>query len=136
MTVEKAGARSMPFPLRIESYGPYFLQNPFGPTNEQALFAHGENYRPVLPSAPASPGDILTFSAIGLGPVDRTIPAGTPPPAGVLVNTVSKARLTVGCSEANVLFSGLSPGFPGLYQVNFVVPRNLSSGSQPAILEA
>jgi uncharacterized protein (TIGR03437 family) len=135
ITVEKSGAKSAPFPLRIENYGPYFLQNPFGATNEQALFVHNETYRLVLPSAPASPGDNLLFLAIGIGPIDRVIPPGTPPPPGVLVNTVSKARLTVGCSEANVQFSGLYPSFPGFYQVNFAVPANLSSGSQPAILE-
>jgi hypothetical protein len=33
--------------------------------------------------------------------------------------------------QAQVFFAGLAPGFPGLYQVNVIVPADLSPGTQP-----
>jgi hypothetical protein len=35
---------------------------------------------------------------------------------------------------ANVLFSGLTPGLVGLYQVNIRVPSGLSSGDQSVVV--
>ena len=39
--------------------------------------------------------------------------------------------VTIGNQQAQVLFSGLAPGFPALYQINIVVPSGLSAGNQP-----
>ena len=33
-----------------------------------------------------------------------------------------------------VLFSGLAPGFVGLYQVNAIVPPNAPTGNQPMVV--
>jgi uncharacterized protein (TIGR03437 family) len=38
--------------------------------------------------------------------------------------------VTIGGQTAQVIFSGLSPGFVGLYQVNVTVPPGLSAGNQ------
>ena len=38
--------------------------------------------------------------------------------------------MTIGGQTAQVLFSGLAPGFPGLYQVNVIVPNSAAVGSQ------
>jgi minor extracellular serine protease Vpr len=36
--------------------------------------------------------------------------------------------VTIGGVSATVQFSGLAPGFPGLNQVNFLVPANIPAG--------
>ena len=36
----------------------------------------------------------------------------------------------IGGQAAQVLFSGLAPGFPGLYQVNVIVPNSAAAGAQ------
>lgn len=38
-------------------------------------------------------------------------------------------QLTLGSTQLNVLFSGLSSGFAGLYQVNARMPSSLPSGT-------
>jgi adhesin/invasin len=37
----------------------------------------------------------------------------------------------IGGVQAQVKFSGLAPGYVGLYQVNAVIPSGLASGNQP-----
>jgi uncharacterized protein (TIGR03437 family) len=46
-----------------------------------------------------------------------------------LVSTAVLPTATIGGQPAVVLFSGLAPGFVGLYQVNVTVPANAPSGS-------
>ena len=41
--------------------------------------------------------------------------------------------VTIGGQTAPVTFSGLSPGAPGLYQVNVTVPSNITAGSSVPI---
>jgi uncharacterized protein (TIGR03437 family) len=40
----------------------------------------------------------------------------------------------VGGIDAQVTFSGLAPGFLGLYQVNFIVPEGAPTGSAVPVL--
>jgi uncharacterized protein (TIGR03437 family) len=47
---------------------------------------------------------------------------------------VVMANVTIGAVKAKVSFSGLAPGFVGLYQVNAVVPAGLASGNQPVVI--
>ena len=49
-------------------------------------------------------------------------------PAG-LSTVDSPLALLVDGIEAKVQFKGLAPGFAGLYQVNFVVPKGVSARS-------
>jgi adhesin/invasin len=42
---------------------------------------------------------------------------------------VSSAQLMIGGQSAQVNFSGLTPGFAGLYQVNAVVPAGTETGA-------
>jgi uncharacterized protein (TIGR03437 family) len=86
----------------------------------------------VTGAKPAKPGETVTLYAVGLGPVTPPVQSGvsTPSPAAVsliyivfdfnLKGEVSPHYPTLGDTPA---FSGLTPGFVGLYQVNFVVPQ-------------
>ena len=42
--------------------------------------------------------------------------------------------MTIGGQPAQVAFSGLTPGLPGLYQINVTVPTNIGTGNQPVTL--
>jgi uncharacterized protein (TIGR03437 family) len=68
-------------------------------------------------------GRYVTLWGTGLGPVT---------PIGDLEVTRTQPTVTVAGLPAQVLFSGLSPGTPGLYQVNVQVPDDLPS---PALLD-
>ncbi len=84
----------------------------------------------VLISAqnPAAPGDTVVVFATGLGAVSNPPPAGEPASLEALSPTPVFATATVAGRPAIVTFSGLAPGFVGLYQVNLVVPMDTPSG--------
>ena len=42
--------------------------------------------------------------------------------------TVNPATVTIGGQPAAVAYSGLTAGFPGLYQVNVLVPVGIATG--------
>ena len=89
----------------------------------------------IGPSCPATPGAPVTFFANGLGPVSHQQPSGNPalgPPN--LSQTPTNPVVMIGGQQATVGFSGLAPGFVGLYQVNATVPTGLSAGNQPITL--
>jgi len=82
---------------------------------------------------PAQPGETLVLYAVGLGPVTPPVKSGDASPASAPVAYVSIAfdfnfhgevsPRNPTLSSDTPVFSGLTPGFVGLYQVNFVVPE-------------
>jgi uncharacterized protein (TIGR03437 family) len=85
------------------------------------------------PETPVKAGDILIIYCAGLGPVDPPIDAGLA--VTQLINTVNPVSLTIGGVMTQVLFSGLTPNFTGLYQVNAVVPEGITPGDAvPVVL--
>ena len=88
----------------------------------------------VITSAnPAARGSVVSLFCNGLGPVTNQPASGDS--AGVpLSSTTTAATVTISGASANVTFSGLAPGFPGLYQVNFQVPSSIQAGNQPVIV--
>ena len=84
---------------------------------------------------PASPGDALMIYCTGLGTVSPAVAAGSAAPLSSLVYTDGKTSATVGGVNAQVLFSGLAPGWMGLYQVNVLVPGGITPASSvPVVL--
>ena len=85
-------------------------------------------YRLVDAANPARPGDTVQIFATGLGPVSNRPVSGAASPAAPLATTLSKPAVSIGGAQAQVLFSGLTPGYVGLYQVNAQVPDAAPSG--------
>ena len=99
------------------------------------------NYDPAaLCGQPATAGDYLVLYVTGLG---KATPGGDPngvqlktgdsPPANgsILYQTVTMPTVTVGGLPATVVFSGIAPGFPGLYQIDFQVPKEIAGDDVP-----
>ena len=74
---------------------------------------------------PVGAGDFLEIYCTGLGP--------TRPVAGLSV-TSSTPTVFIGGIPVVPAYSGLAPGFTGLYQVNAKVPPGLAAGPQGVIL--
>jgi len=79
-------------------------------------------------------GGALVIYANGLGAVSNQPASGEPSPAQPLAQTKVTPTVTIGGVSAQVLFSGLTPGTIGLYQVNVVVPSGAATGSLPLVI--
>jgi uncharacterized protein (TIGR03437 family) len=73
--------------------------------------------------------DILLVYAGGLGAVNSTVANGDAPTTSV--TTMTLPTVLVNNVPAVVLFSGLAPGFPGVYQLNIQVPQVASGSALP-----
>ena len=71
-------------------------------------------------------GEFVSLYCTGLGAVTNTPAAGAAAPGNPLAMTMSTATVSVGGVPAHVSFSGLAPGYVGLYQVNVQIPNGVS----------
>src|SRR5262249_52780237 len=78
------------------------------------------------PAHPAKTGDILVTYCAGLGLTNPPVGDGQPASTTALSPTVNTVTMTIGGVNANVFFSGLAPGFIGLYQVNAIMPSDVT----------
>ena len=86
------------------------------------------------PTNPAKAGSNITAYFTGCGPVSPAVADGAVSPKNPPAAATSVATATIGSSSAQVTFTGLTPGFVGLSQMDIVVPSGLATGSYPLIL--
>ncbi len=120
-------------PVSMAQFAPGLFSLDSG--NSTALAAlHTADNRPVTASSPARPGEFIAFFATGLGSVSPQVLTGRPAPASPPATTVTKPLVTIGGAPAEVIFSGLSPGFVGLYQLNIQIPAGISGDNLPVMV--
>jgi len=112
----------------IADYSPGF----FGGGNVAALDV---NFQAISASNPAKHGELIQLFVNGLGPVSDPPKSGEPAVASPLSRTTTIPLVTIGGQDAPVQFSGLAPGFAGLYQVNVTVPASLAAGTYPVVMK-
>jgi uncharacterized protein (TIGR03437 family) len=82
----------------------------------------------VGPNAPAVPGTMVTLFLTGLGATVVPVSDGSAP-GPVPVQVIEPVRVELGGLTCEITFAGLAPGFVGLNQVNFRVPRDAPDGT-------
>ncbi|MGC9945146.1 MAG: hypothetical protein ABSF64_02015 [Bryobacteraceae bacterium] len=88
------------------------------------------SYKLVDSSNPATAGTtIILIYCTGLGAVTNQPLTGSPGPSSPLAETKTTPTVTIGGVTETASFSGLAPGFVGLYQVNALVPAGVASGN-------
>jgi len=103
---------------------------------EAGAILHASDYVLVSSSAPAHPGEYILIYATGLGSLRTPVPSGTPAPSNPPAETLDTPVVAIGGLSSLVSFSGLAPGFVGLYQVNVQVPLSLAAGNQTVQISA
>ena len=83
----------------------------------------------VTAQAPLEAGEAFSVFATGLGTVSGTSGVGIVGPSKPLAVTSTMPEVLCGNTPLDVTFSGLAPGFVGLYQVNAVFPADISLGT-------
>ncbi len=118
--ISSNSAASASVNLQIAQYAPaiFTTGTTAGGTATGAVL-HAD-YSAVSVNKPAFPGETVLIFATGLGPVVPSVTSGAAAPA--FTNTTSPATVTMGGTAAFVSYSGLAPGFAGLYQINATVP--------------
>jgi len=79
---------------------------------------------------PALPGSFISVFFTGQGPVNADVDDGDAPDAGKIVQATSPISATIGGVAADVQFTGLAPGLPGVAQINLKIPT-LATGVYP-----
>ena len=105
---------------------------------EFAIAVHVSDFSLITTTNPAAPGEYIVLYTTGLGPLTINIPDGQGAPSDTLAYTADPFTATIdgqSCGvppvpvdTCSVLFSGLAPGFVGLYQLNLQMPNSTFSG--------
>jgi uncharacterized protein (TIGR03437 family) len=119
------GASSSTVSAFVNLTTPGVFTNPSGGIG-YAKVLHSDNITSVTPSSPAQIGEEIAVYLSGMGTVTPVNPDGAAGPSTSQTdNTIFAA---ISGTSATVNFSGLAPGFVGLYQVNVTVPAGVPSG--------
>jgi uncharacterized protein (TIGR03437 family) len=94
---------------------------------------HSDNGSLVTTTYPAAQGEYVTLYLTGMGAVLDPPATGSPALSAASVS-LTAPQVTIGQLNAPVSYSGLAPGFIGLYQVNLQVPG--TSGVQDVQVQA
>ena len=86
---------------------------------------HASDYSLVTVANPVRRGETLVIYATGLGPVLTPVASGT---GAAAADPVAQGCNHIGTNAGTILYAGLTPGFPGLYQVNVQVSQYLPPG--------
>ncbi|HEV8145301.1 MAG TPA: hypothetical protein VGP79_02920 [Bryobacteraceae bacterium] len=122
---------SAPMPFTVAAAAPgIFLQS----GAQGHIYVANASGQTLANSAnPAKAGDTLVIYCTGLGRTDPPVPSGQATPFA-LFSSVEKVTASIGGVAADVLFSGLTPGFVGLYQVNATVKAGTPTGNAVALI--
>jgi uncharacterized protein (TIGR03437 family) len=131
ISVQRDSLLSVPQQLVIAAGQPgVFTVNQQG-TGQGVIF-RSDGVTLAEPDTPAAVGETVVIYCTGLGAVNPPVSDGAPGPASPpLSTTANPVTVMINGLNAPVSFSGLAPGFPGLYQVNAVVPAGASGSTVP-----
>lgn len=128
IVVSLNGSASAAFRAQVGPVSPAIFTIPSGSRQAVAFdpgcgcLAASYGSLPGLPTEPAWVGYPLTIFATGLGPVAPGI-SDAAASGDQIRTTIATPIVLVNGSPASVTFSGLSPQFVGVYQINIIVPE-------------
>jgi uncharacterized protein (TIGR03437 family) len=131
VTVTRAGQTSAPVDVPVMGQQPAVYTS----DGTQGVVVHNADFSLVTPAHPLVAGEFAFLYAAGLGDVTNRPATGAAAPL-VPLAAASGVSVTLAGTACDVQFAGLAPGFVGLYQVNFQVPRNAPSGPQDLVVSA
>ncbi len=105
-----------------------FTNNPVGGIGYAAALRPDGSV--ISDSNPALVGETEALYLAGMGSVSPSVTDGAAAPSSPLSNTTNTPAIYLYDSAGNyatptITFSGLAPGFAGLYQINFTIPSGL-----------
>jgi uncharacterized protein (TIGR03437 family) len=135
LTVQHGSTLSVPQSLVVAQAQPgIFTVNQQG--TGQGSIVKSDQVTLAQPGTPAGIGETVVIYCTGLGAVTPAVKEGQPAPTTApLSMTVNPVTVTIGGIVAQVAFSGLTPGYAGLYQINAAVSSGITTGDAvPVVL--
>lgn len=136
VVVTVAGQSSAPQTVRLGAQSPaIFSINQTGKGQGAIQLANSATYAAPAGSISGSAssavkaGDFVTIYCTGLGAVSNPPETGKPALSSPLSKTMLTPQVSIGGVAATVNFSGLAPGFVGLYQVDIEIPQGAPGGN-------
>ena len=126
VVVTRAGVSSVPVTVPESELQPAIYTS----DGTQAVVVHNANFSLVTTAQPLQRNEFAFLYAAGLGRVTNQPLNGNGAPVAPLASASADVRVTLGGLQCDVQFAGLAPSLVGVYQVNFRVPANASSGIQ------
>ena len=131
LVVRNGASASAPVTIALRPAAPgIFAQDSSG--SGPGAITHAPNNLLVSSTLPAVAGEFVQIYATGLGRVSPAVSSGRAGSAQPLSQTVAQVAVTMNGVPAPVNFSGLAPGYVGVYQVNAQVPPGI--GGTVAVL--
>jgi uncharacterized protein (TIGR03437 family) len=97
--------------------------------NAPGIFAvAGQDGRVNAANSPAHPGEVLHIYATGQGAVNPVVDDGVAAPAQPLSFSTSTPNVFLGGRQLVVSYSGLAPGFAGVWQLDVALPADAPTG--------
>jgi uncharacterized protein (TIGR03437 family) len=109
------GGQSASTSITLTQYSPGLDQQSAG----LGVFVDSITQKVITAAAPATPSELLTIYATGLGPTNPAVATGVNPTGQT--PTVATVTATLGSTPVTVSFAGLA--YVGTYQINLVVPK-------------
>lgn len=128
VAVTLSGGASNTVSVPVVSAGPGLFT-----INGAAIVQNAPSYSLNTQANPAPAGSTIVAYLTGSGPVSPAMTDGVPTPNSLVQATLPWAA-SIGSSQAQVSFIGLTPGFVGLVQANIVVPPALATGTYPLVV--
>src|SRR5271157_2726352 len=123
--VQRGDTLSQPVYVTVTTAEPTIYGGPGGITDYPSDYPASPPYT-VSASTPAHAGDIIVLYCLGLGAVSPPVADGGLPTG---LSYAAPIQMTIGDQTATVLFQGLTPQFPAIYQVNAVIPAGVTKGA-------
>jgi len=128
VSIGSASGRVMTIPVSDSSPGLFVAASGL-------VIAQDANFTAITSDHPAPRGTTISLYGTGFGPVNHTPASGDPAP-DASSTTLVMPTASVGGVTAKVVFSGLAPGYAGLYQINVEIPDDAQPGLQPLAIMA
>ena len=117
--------------VNVYDFGPGLASSDTTPARQGIV--QNQDFSVNSTSARARRGDVIQIYSTGCGTVNPQVQDGVPPTA--LSSAVAAVKAYLSGQEAQVTFAGAHPQFPGICQVNAVVPdRPFITGQVPLVV--
>ena len=92
---------------------------------DSKIVAQHADGNPISPDTPAHPGEVIVVYGTGLGRTDPSQVEGSVPRIAAPIALLDQLQVLLdgnAVPSENIWYAGIAPGFPGLYQVNLLLP--------------